>query len=160
MRGALLKAVSRRPWTPLLLLLVSAAAVCRAERSTGAPREAAGSPTWTAWTAWRRARDPSGAAGRCAEVCGAAAVAVDRDDERRRGSGSDRWEGSFSPKEEECAVDLRLSDFAEDARVIGVELGLGLLNGNGAPFSPESLRVYVVEGALDVEYYSVFEDQR
>lgn len=135
---------------PHLLSVFLFATISRAERSTGAFRDtaesrgvgAAGSSSsrTAMWTAWPVVDDVSSHGSRCAAVCG---VAPDR---RRRGDDS-------REALEECGVDLEFSGFVEGARVVGVELDLGLA------IAPDSLRVYGLDEGLDIEY-NVFQQQR
>lgn len=55
--------------------------------------------------------------------------------------------------EEECGVDLEFSDFGEGARLVGVELDVGLA------VASDSLRVYGLDEGLEIDY-SVSQQQR
>lgn len=81
------------------------------------------------WTAWPLAGGDSSGRSRCAAVCG-----------RRSGGGEEQ---------EQCGVDLQFSGFEHDeARVVGVELDVGLEAGGAS-----SLRAYGLDGGgVDIDY--------
>lgn len=136
-------------WFLLRLLF---AAVCSAEASTAGASRKAGSSSHggrtTRWTAWPVVAAAADGGSRCAAVCGEAG--------RRRGEGGHGGGIQRTGEEEqECGVDLEFSGFGEHARVLGVELDVGL----GAIIPSETLRVYGLDEGVEFNY-RVYQQRR